>query len=169
MKRLDRLKIPMTIEWDSNAKRKDILRHLIETNDFQTMVEVGVDTGKTTFYLLDNIPNLKIYAVDIGIKKFYNKEVAAKYGDRLIPIEGYSYIVADQIQDNTVDIVFIDGDHSYEGVKKDIHAYRPKLKSTGLLTGHDIDYPGVNKAVTEFIKEFDVGPNFVWIEKIRNI
>jgi hypothetical protein len=34
-----------------------------------------------------------------------------------------------------------------------------------LLTGHDIDYPGVNKAVNEVIKNFDVAPNFVWIKK----
>jgi len=61
--------------------------------------------------------------------------------------------------------VFIDADHSYESVKKDILKYTPKLKERGLLTGHDIDYPGVNKAVRELITEFDVGPNFVWIKK----
>ena len=129
------------------------------------MIEVGIDTGKTTFFLLDNIPNLKIYAIDIDIKKFYNEDVKKKYGDRLIPIEGYSYIVADQLPNNFADIVFIDADHSYASVKKDIEKYTPKLKKTGMLTGHDIDYPGVNKAVNEVIKDFDVGPNFVWIKK----
>jgi hypothetical protein len=34
-----------------------------------------------------------------------------------------------------------------------------------LLTGHDIDYPGVNQAVNEMIKQYDVGPNYVWIKK----
>jgi hypothetical protein len=165
MKRQDRLTVSMTIPKSAGDKRKNVLKELIENNNFQTMVEVGVDTGKTTFYLLDNISNLKIYAIDTDIKKFYNKDIAKKYNDRLIPIQGYSYEVADQIPDNTIDIVFIDGDHSYEGVKKDIHAYRPKLKSTGLLTGHDIDYPGVNKAVNELIKKFDIGSNFVWIQK----
>lgn len=163
MKRHDRLSVPVTISFD--GKRKSFLKHLIETNNFQTMIEVGIDTGKTTFFLLDNIPNLKIYAIDIDIKKFYNEDVKKKYGDRLIPIEGYSYIVADQLPNNFADIVFIDADHSYASVKKDIEKYTPKLKKTGMLTGHDIDYPGVNKAVNEVIKDFDVGPNFVWIKK----
>lgn len=167
MKRSDRLTVPVTIPFD--GKRKQFLKHLIETNNFQTMIEVGIDTGKTTFFLLDNIPNLKIYAVDMSIGKFYNKEVKEKYGDRLVPIQGFSYDVADQFQDNSVDLVFIDADHSYESVKKDIIKYTPKLKTTGLLTGHDIDYPGVNKAVNELIKEFDVGPNFVWIKKQGNL
>ena len=163
MKRADRLSIPVTIPFD--GKRKQFLKHLIEVNDFHTMIEVGVDTGKTTFFLLDNLPNLTIYAVDTDIGKFYNKEIKDRYGDRLIPIQGSSYVVADQFPNNSVDLVFIDADHSYESVKRDIIKYTPKLKDRGLLTGHDIDYPGVNKAVNELIKEFDVGPNFVWIKK----
>ena len=167
MKRQDRLNIPVTISFE--GKRQHLLRHLIEKHNFQTMIEVGIDTGKTTFYLLDNLPNLIIYAIDLDIKKFYNDNVKEKYGDRLIPIQGSSYVVADQIPDNFADIVFIDADHSYEAVKKDILKYTPKLKTGGLLTGHDIDYPGVNKAVNEIIKDFDVGPNYVWIKNRKNI
>jgi predicted O-methyltransferase YrrM len=163
MKRTDRLTVPITIQFE--GKRKSFLEHLIRINNFTVMVEVGVDTGKTTFYLLDNIPDLKIYAIDTNVKKFYNLEVKEKYKDRLIPIEGNSHIVADKIPDNFADIIFIDADHSYESVKKDIVKYTPKLKSKGLMTGHDIDYPGVNKAVNEIIKDYDVGPNFVWIKK----
>lgn len=163
MKRSDRLEIPVTIQFD--GKRKQFLRHLIETNNFKTMIEVGIDTGKTTFYLLDNIPSLTIYAIDLNIQKFYNDQVKEKYGTRLVPLQGSSHVVADQIPDNFADLVFIDADHSYDAVKKDIAAYTPKLKDTGLLTGHDIDYPGVNKAVSEEIKDFEVGPNFVWIKK----
>lgn len=163
MKRTDRLTIPITIEFD--GRRKEFLRYLIEKNNFDTMIEVGIDTGKSTFYLLDNIPNLKIIAIDIDTKKFYNEHTKEKYGDRLVPMEGFSYIVADQIKDQSADLVFIDADHSYESVKKDILKFTPKLKTNGLLTGHDIDYPGVNKAVNELIKEFDVGPNFVWIKR----
>ena len=59
--------------------------------------------------------------------------------------------------------MFIDADHSYEWVKKDIAAYKPKLKKGGWLTGHDIDFPGVNRAVNEVIVKYDVGPNNVWL------
>ncbi len=163
MKRTDRLSIPITVPFE--GKRQHFLKHLIETNNFRIMIEVGIDTGKTTFHLLDTIPQLTIYAVDTDISKFYNVSVKEKYGDRLVPIQGYSFQVADQFADNFADIIFIDADHSYASVKKDILKYTPKLKKGGLLTGHDIDYPGVNKAVNEVIKDFDVGPNFVWIKK----
>jgi predicted O-methyltransferase YrrM len=165
MERSDRLNIPMTIQWEGKANRKHFLRHLIEKNNFKTMAEVGVRDGRTTFHLLDHCPELTIYAIDMSIKEFYNKEVANRYKNRLIAIEATSELAADQIADNSLDLVFIDANHSYDYVKKDIIKYTPKLKENGLLTGHDIDYPGVNRAVNEMIKQYDVGPNYVWIEK----
>jgi predicted O-methyltransferase YrrM len=164
MKRADRLTVTMTVPWDGKDYRGSYLLHLIEKNNFKTIAEVGVKFGRTTFFLLDNVQDLVIHAVDLDISMFYNKEVKSKYKDRLIPIKGYSYEVADQLPNNSMDLIFIDADHSYESVKKDILAYTPKLKDNGILSGHDIDYPGVNKAVRELIKDFDVGPNNVWIK-----
>jgi len=155
----------MTMQWEGKTNRKHFLRHLIEKNNFKTMAEVGVRDGRTTFYLLDHCPELTIYAIDMSIKEFYNKEVANRYKNRLIAIEATSELAADQIADNSLDLVFIDANHSYDHVKKDIIKYTPKLKENGLLTGHDIDYPGVNQAVNEMIKQYDVGPNYVWIKK----
>ena len=129
------------------------------------MAEVGVRDGRTTFYLLDHCPNLIIYAIDMSIKEFYNKEIANRYKNRLIAIEAKSEVAADRIADNSLDLVFIDANHSYDYVKKDIIKYTPKLKESGMLTGHDIDYPGVNQAVNEMIEHYDVGPNYVWIKK----
>ena len=165
MKRRDRLTVPMTISWDHpKSTRRHFLQHLIDTNNFTVMVEIGVRRGGTTFHLLDNCANLVIYAIDTDIGQFYNKDVKKKYGDRLIPIQGFSEAVVDQIPNESVDLVFIDGNHSYEYVYKDIVKYSPKLKPNGLLTGHDIDYPGVNRAVTELVKNYDVGPNNVWVK-----
>jgi predicted O-methyltransferase YrrM len=160
MKRTDRLSVPVTIEWTGKTNRKHFLKHLIETNSYTTMAEVGVRDGRTTFHLLNNCPDLTIYAIDIAIAGFYNSEVKEKYGNRLIPIQGNSHEVAKQIP--AVDLVFIDADHSYAGCHGDILAYRDKATT---LCGHDIDYPGVNKAVNELINEYEVGPNFVWIAK----
>jgi predicted O-methyltransferase YrrM len=165
MKKSNRLTVTQTIAWEGGKSRRPFLLDLIRKNNVKTMIEVGVDIGKVTYYLLDNDPDLILYAIDIDIKKFYSNQIKEKYGSRLIPIQGISYNVADQIPNNSVDMVFIDADHSYEAVKKDIKAYMPKLKLNGLLTGHDIDYPGVNRAVNELIKDYDIGPNFVWIKK----
>lgn len=166
MKRRDRLNIPMTLNWEhTKHTRRHFLQHLIVSNNFSTMVEVGVRRGGTTFHLLDNCSNLTIYAIDTDISQFYNKEIKQRYKNRLIAIQGLSEVVCDLIPDGTIDLIFIDGNHSYEYVFRDIVKYSPKLKPTGLLTGHDIDYPGVNRAVTELVKNYDVGPNNVWVKK----
>ena len=154
----------MTIDWNDKPNRKYFLKYLIEQNNYTTMTEVGVRDGRTTFYLLDNCPNLTIYGVDLSNAGYYNNEVKAKYSDRLIPIQGNSHLVADRVPQ--VDLVFIDADHSYNGCRGDIIAYSPKVKSGGILSGHDIDYPGVNSAVKQYVKSFDVGPNNVWFTKI---
>ena len=157
-----RIKVGRTVKWDSKPNRKFFLRHLIETNNFTTMCEVGVRDGRTTFYLLDKIPTLTIYAVDLDTTLFYNDTINQKYKDRLIPIQGKSISVSPKVPN--VDLVFIDADHSYNGCYSDIKAYTPKVNKGGILSGHDIDFPGVNKAVNELVQTFDVGPNNVWFK-----
>jgi len=159
-KRSDRLNVPMTITWTQKPNRKHFLRHLIEKNGYTTMAEVGVRDGRTTFFLLDHCPDLVIYGVDKSIAGFYNQKIADKYQHRLIPIEGDSSSMAAQVPN--VDLVFIDADHSYPGCKKDILAYRSKVSPGGIFAGHDIDYPGVNRAVKELVTDYEVGPNAVW-------
>ena len=159
-KRKDLLDIPMTIEWHKKSNRKYFLKHLIETNNYTTMCEVGVRDGRTTFFLLDNIPSLTIYGVDLSNAGYYNDNVKEKYKERLVPIQGNSSLIAGHVP--KVDLVFIDGDHSYNGCAADIRAYTAKVKLGGILSGHDIDYPGVNRAVNELVKSYDVGPNNVW-------
>lgn len=74
---------------------------------------------------------------------------------------------AKDIPDGTLDFVFIDADHSYEGCKADIEAWRPKVKAGGFISGHDYentDFPcwGVKKAVTELFGQPELGENFTW-------
>jgi predicted O-methyltransferase YrrM len=87
MKRTDRLDIPQTIPWEGKGNRKHVLKHLIEKNNVKVMAEVGVRDGRTTFFLLDNIPDLTIYAIDTSIAGFYNAETKDKYGAKLPQIE----------------------------------------------------------------------------------
>ncbi len=65
------------------------------------------------------------------------------------------------------DFIFIDGDHSYEGVKKDVDIWFPKLKSGGIIVMHDIGWAeGVNKVITEdiqpYLVRFEKFPNMYW-------
>lgn len=51
------------------------------------------------------------------------------------------------------DLIYIDGDHSYEGCKADLIAYRPVLEKGGLMLADDHAFEGVARAVDEFVAE----------------
>lgn len=82
---------------------------------------------------------------------------------------------AQSVEDGSLDFVFIDAEHSYEGCLADINAWVPKLKPGGLLSGHDYsnaDFPcfGVNRAVDEFAwlanLSIETGKNFTWFIRL---
>lgn len=59
----------------------------------------------------------------IGVQSFISSSVSA----------------ASLIRDRSLDLVFIDGDHSYGAVQQDILAWMPKIKSGGIICGHDCE------------------------------
>jgi len=63
-----------------------------------------------------------------------------------------------KIKEETLDWVYIDGNHTYEFVRKDLLNFYPKVKVGGYITGDDYGLQGwwdngVKKAVDEFIQE----------------
>jgi predicted O-methyltransferase YrrM len=156
--------LPLSIKWTGPNRREYFLDHLVKTLGWTTGIEVGVRAGRTLFHLLDNNPNLKMYAVDKDIKQFYNDAIKNKYKSRLIVMDGISWDQASLIPE-PVDFVFIDASHSTKSVIKDINAYKPLLKNKKGLTGHDIDFPAVQAALAELQIEVDVGPDNTWLTK----
>ena len=79
-------------------------------------------------------------------------ELSAK---KVIPIRAESGRAVHELRDllagRKADMVFIDADHSYDSVKRDILNYRPYVREGGLLSGHDYSFawPGVIQAVDE--------------------
>jgi predicted O-methyltransferase YrrM len=67
-----------------------------------------------------------------------------------------STAAADHFEDESLDCIFIDGDHSEKAVRADINAYFHKVKPGGILCGHDIDEPGVAAAVAGSFSDFRV-------------
>jgi len=61
----------------------------------------------------------------------------------------HSYKAAELFEDDSVQVVYIDADHSYAGVMKDIDAWYPKVKKDGWIMGHDFSIKGVRRAATE--------------------
>ena len=78
-------------------------------------------------------------------------KAALKYQLRISVLRMTSMEAAKVVPDSSLDMVFIDGFHTYEAVVEDIREWKPKLKDGGILVGDDFNrhYPGVVKAVQE--------------------
>ena len=111
------------------------------------VVEVGTRTGRTARHLARYCPQVEeIVAVDLEPPS----EGAFDALDRVTFVRGWSDAVAKQFDDESVDLVFLDADHSEEWVLRDLQAWMPKLRDGGVIAGHDYDaphHPGVKKAV----------------------
>jgi hypothetical protein len=72
-------------------------------------------------------------------------------------------------KDEFFDFCYIDGDHRYEHIVKDINAWFPKVKPGGVFGGHDFDSPEVQQAVNEWLKDnpytLGKGYNDWWVVK----
>jgi len=158
--------------------RYEWLTTRIRKHGYTVGAEIGCDLGETTRYLLALNTNLVLYAVDIwqrrtvlsyeGAKpnRIYHyhpdpqyafktfSERTTPFNDRLVILKGISWEMANHVQDASLDFVFIDADHSYDAVYKDIVAWKPKVKQGGLLCGHDIHIHDVRRAVTELLPNF---------------
>jgi len=102
--------------------------------------------------------------------KYYSNimEFCAQYPDRTTFIRDYTSKAAEQVEDESLDFVFIDADHGYEGCSRDIKDWTPKIKKGGRIIGHDIHFPTVQQAVKEaFGDTYTTADDFVWwVEKV---
>ena len=89
-----------------------------------------------------------------NVLKRFNREINL---GKVAIHRGYSHEVCNNFEDNYFDWIYIDGNHQYEFVKKDLELYYPKIKMGGFITGDDYYGKGhwwqddVKKAVDEFI------------------
>jgi|3_EtaG_2_1085321.scaffolds.fasta_scaffold06854_4 hypothetical protein len=73
-------------------------------------------------------------------------------------LRGFSYNLKHFFGESSLDFVYIDGEHSYEAVSKDIGDWWPRVKRGGILAGHDYNdtNPGSIRAVDEFAEKAGV-------------
>lgn len=147
------------------------LQWLFETaKKMKSVVEVGSYKGRSTHALLSGCPG-KVYAVDHWIMMFgpraghFREGALATFKENVGHFKNLNIIQASSLEavsafnDTSIDMVFIDGDHSYEGINADILAWLPKARK--LICGHDYHgaTPGVIQAVEElFLGRFRVIP-----------
>lgn len=70
----------------------------------------------------------------------------------IVKIKQDSIEAAKTFADESIDVIYIDSDHSSERVKAELDAWLPKVKSTGYIAGHDINMPSVFNVV---MRRFD--------------
>ena len=68
----------------------------------------------------------------------------------VVKVKSDSIDAVSQFEDESIDLIYIDSDHSSDRVKQEIDAWLPKIKSNGFIAGHDINMPTVYNVVTRY-------------------
>ena len=170
-----------------------VISDIINKNNFTSFIEIGVAFGGHIEQILNNTKINKIYAIDSyklsetttdNFQKkdqsyfnqddydelyIFTKNRLDKPGNDILFIREDSKDSLKYVDDESVDIIFIDAEHSYDGVKMDIKNWIKKIKKNGIISGHDYghpNFPGVKKAVDESSDNFKLNINiergYVW-------
>lgn len=138
----------------------------------KVIVEVGCYLGRSTRTLANHTSG-KVYVIEnfLGVpeegplspedsRKLFlefkenlqdhidSKKVVIIHPDDLKTVRGQAIIP---------DFVFIDGDHSYEAVSRDIKFWGSRLAQGGLLSGHDCNYGPVKQALQDLVPDVKYG------------
>lgn len=114
--------------------------------------EIGVRFGCNSLRMFNFLDIKQLYLID---KRKLPEAISnlEDYKDKVVWLIGKSSEVYKSISDNSLDFVYIDGNHTYEYVKADILLYFPKVKMDGLISGHDYKDFAVGRAVMRAVKE----------------
>ena len=128
----------------------DLIKELGD-NSNKTMIEIGSFVGESTVLFAQSFK--EVIAIDPFLEGYDDEDPTSKlfdfdnvyqtYLDRITVYSNIQTIV--DTSDNAVkelvgkqfDFVYIDGLHTYEGVKTDIVNYLPLVKTGGVIGGHD--------------------------------
>lgn len=145
---------------------KYVLERLIKEHKVKNAVEVGVKQGRTFQHLLQTCPDLNLVGVDLWAGQAKNeanlRTAIEPYGERALLKKGDSAESAVYWQDYSLDLVFIDADHSEAAVRRDILAWRRKVRPGGILCGHDTQMPSVRAAIDDLCPGWVQHEQAVW-------
>lgn len=149
---------------------------VINENKYKKVAEVGIGYGTHAKYILKTTNIDKLYLIDPT--KYYPNDGFANDIMSTVPVspgnnfnelydliknyldeyrEKYTWfrteslsITNEQIEDGSLDCIFVDGDHTYEAVLADLKFWWKKLRVGGKLLGDDYCMESVKRAVDEF-------------------
>jgi predicted O-methyltransferase YrrM len=163
-------KIISRIYYSINPKDRGFLLDLLPNNS--TGVELGVFKGEFTEQILRTVKPKMLYLIDLWE---YNKDIhSANFDEKPDMIKNYEHVKKrygilrnvtikkgysdqelQQLADGSLDWIYVDADHRYEGVKKDLEVAIKKVKKNGIIAGDDYIEKqgwGVVKAVNELLE-----------------
>ena len=130
----------------------ELLYGLVRSMKPEVCVEIGSALGKSASYIgmaLKENGRGMLYAIDPheptnwndvdaidSLKEFNRNIAAAGVREYVSLIRSYSDAAARNWK-LPIDIIFIDGDHSYDGVKRDWELFLPHVKPSGVVIFHD--------------------------------
>lgn len=139
---------------------------LVKLKPNEIYLEIGVDKGRSlSFARMVTNPEVVVCGCDIRPNpevegtRFYHKpsnEIAKLWN---------TYLGMWKIS-----VLFIDGDHSYQGCKTDIDSWYPHMKEHGVMFFHDHDEssPGVLQAAAEFVNNHKVEKYMIFKKTDKN-
>lgn len=130
--------------WFSRYDMEIFIPEVQKLRPLDLYVELGVNRGRSLWCARKfSDPNVMVWGVDTGEDP---------------QIEGTVFFRGDSADSeveivSSVNLIFIDADHGYDFVKRDIEAWYPKMAKGGVMLFHDYDQtsPGVIRAVDEFL------------------
>ena len=163
---------------ESYEKDRKYFSHLLKKHNLYNIgILIGVKKGEFAKMLLSNWTPKHLYLIDpwddISIYdnnlhktiKFHNEDFFdccenLKEYQNVSYIKEFSHYAFSKFEDNSIDFIYIDGNHNYNSVKRDLEIWYPKLKRNGIIAGDDYTINdieivfgyefGVKKAVDEF-------------------
>ena len=160
---------------------RDVVKRFPSGSHF---VEVGALLGRSSAFLAVEIANsgkdIRFDVVDhwLGseehknVEKLQEIDMFEEFTKNMKPVEKYynavrkSSIEATSLyEDESLEFVMIDGDHSQSAVENDIASWLPKIKSGGLLAGDDYDDAGVRAACEKLLQNNTEGEFSFWSTK----
>ncbi len=146
---------------------------LINKYDLQIGCEIGVAFGNQSQKIAQETDVEMLYSIDpychfpqnvyrdgmnleqkhFDVLYYIVKARLDAFGQRSVLLRKTSALAAQLFEDNQLDFVYIDANHSYQHVKEDLHIWYNKIRPGGIIAGDDYNHPshlGVKKAVDEF-------------------
>jgi predicted O-methyltransferase YrrM len=143
-------------DWNSKDECGAFLAALVKMSKYKTVLEIGVFEGETTQHLIKALPKGGQY-VGIDINDYRTpatKLYMAEGGKSIDFILGNSLEELEKLPKNHFDLIFVDGDHSFEHVIKEFKLVEKLVARGGVIAYHDTIHLEGPKKIVEYAAHY---------------